>query len=100
MEKLNEEDYTDPKLGDFLVIWWGLQNYHFLHVCVVLSLFAHFWKQFLSDFDVTPLKSELMASSSRIRSYFATRGPTRHLKMAKICPKIANVSILLPFLGS
>ena len=48
-----------------------------------LSLFAYFWSYYLSDFDVWPLISKLRTCSTRIWSNFATRGPIRHLKMAK-----------------
>ena len=57
---------------------------------VVLSLFAYFKRQFLSDFDVIPLL-KLMTGSTRIWSNFATRGPVKYLKMAKTGPKIADV---------
>ena len=35
---------------------------------MVLSLIAHFWSQFLTNFDVTPLKSKLRISSTSIWS--------------------------------
>ena len=48
-----------------------------------LSLFAYFWSYYLSDFDVWPLILKLRTCSTTIWSNFATRGPIRHLKMAK-----------------
>ena len=61
---------------------------------MVLSLFAHFWRQFLSDFDVWPLISKLMIYSTSIWSNFATRELIRHLKMAKCVQKSASSAIL------
>ena len=49
----------------------------------VASHFPHFWSQFLTDFDVTPLKSKLRTSSTRICSDHATMIPIRGPKMAK-----------------
>ena len=42
----------------------------------------------MSHFDVWPCKSKLMTSSTRIWSNIATRGPIRHLQMAKTCQKL------------
>ena len=59
-----------------------------------LSLFAYFWSYYLSDFDVWPLISKLMTCSTRIWSNFATRGPIRHLKMAKCVWKSPMLALL------
>ena len=42
-----------------------------------------FWSQFLTNFDVTPLKSKLRTSSTRICSDYASMMPIRGPKMAK-----------------
>ena len=42
----------------------------------------------MSDFDVWPCKLKLMTSSTRMWSNITTRGPIRHLKMAKTCQKL------------
>ena len=49
----------------------------------VASHFPHFWSQFSTDFDVTPLKSKLRTSSTRTCSDHATMMPIRGPKMAK-----------------
>ena len=49
----------------------------------VASHFPHFWSQFLTDFDATPLKSKLRTSSIIICSDGTSMGPIRSLKMAK-----------------
>ena len=45
-----------------------------LTCCVVLSLFAHFWSHFLTNFDVWQLIWKFRSSSTRIWSNFETRG--------------------------
>ena len=91
MVKLEENYLAIPKL----VISKTFQNYH---VCAVPSLFDHFWSQFLTDFDIIPLKAKLM-TSTRIWNDFGTRGPTRHLKMVKTCSKIPDIDTFMPFLS-
>ena len=49
----------------------------------VASHFPHLWSQFLTDFDVTPLKLKLKTSSTRTCSDHATMMPIRGPKMAK-----------------
>ena len=91
MVKLNEKECLDTKMSDLV----NFSKLLFNMFSVVLSLFAHFWMQFLSNFDVWVLILKLMTYSTRIWSHFATRGLIRYLKKVKICPKIVNISKFL-----
>ena len=64
------------------------------------SHLAHFWSQFLTNFDVTPLKLKLRTSSTRIWKNFATRGPVRHLQMPKMCQKLQTLAHFCDFKAS
>ena len=53
------------------------------HVKIEVALyFPHFWSQFLTDFDVTPLKSKLRTSSIRICTDYPSMMPIRGPKIA------------------
>ena len=88
MVKLDEEECWHPKMSDLvkfstlacLTSFFGsITLYSFLNLILVW-----FWC----------LSSKLMISSTRIWSNFATRGPIRHLKMAKCVQKLASSAIL------
>ena len=65
----------------------------------VASHFPHFWSQFLTNFDVTPLKLKLRTSSTRICSDHATMMPIGGPKMAKNADVGNFWSIFLLFLA-
>ena len=94
MLKLDIKESLDPKMSDFE--WFGEAfNFSMFNMLDLdLSLFAYFWSYYLSNFDVWPLISKLRTCSTRIWSNFATRGPIRHLKMAK-CVRKSPMSAIL-----
>ena len=110
LSKITNDFWPGQKWGTFLRIYrlWPVAssdlNYFFQkcwkNVFMVLSLFAHFWRQFLSDFNVWPFILKLMTSSTSIWSNFTIRGPIRHLKTAQHIQKLPMLAILrhvLPF---
>ena len=79
MVKFDEKESLNPKISDFE--FYGKVIMFNMFVWFYYS-FAYFWSQFLSDFDVRPLKLKLMTSSTKV---------IRHLIMVKMCPKIAKI---------
>ena len=61
--------------------------------------FSEFMKPILNRFWQAFFKSKLMTSTLRIWCDYATRGPIKHLKMAKTNTKIADVSSFGHFNG-
>ena len=82
---------TTWHLFDNLTSFWYFDTFNLNHLSPHRAIFAYFWRQYLSDFDVWVLILKLRTSSTRIWAEIATRGPIRYLKMAEMCPKIANI---------